>query len=186
MNLNATLSFRKALLALVLVALTGPIYAASCKGGTAESFKLTGIVKHKTTYTLDELKSFRLDPAQPYTPTTITVSFNTSQGKTEKTYTGIPLIDLLTVAGVKTNSKQKNDILTKYVAVQASDCYAAVVALGEILANFEGKKVLVAYEDGDGQPLTTDGMARLVVPGDAAGGRYVSNVTRINVLSAPK
>lgn len=182
----ASLPFRNALFVLVLFSSTGSVNAASCEGGPADSFRLTGIVKHKATHTLDSLRNFRLDPTKEYTPTTITVTFNTSQGRSEKTYTGIPLIDLLTVAQVKTNSKQKNDILRKYVAVRATDCYEAVVALGEILPNFEGKMVLVAYEDGTGQPLSTDGMARLVVPGDAAGGRFVSNITKIKVLSAPK
>lgn len=186
MNLKIPRPLRNTLFILVLFSLAGPVYSASCKGGTADSFRLAGIVKHKATHTLDSLRNFRLDPTKEYTPTTITVTFNTSQGQSGKTYTGIPLIDLLTVAQIKTHSKQKNDILRKYVAVRATDCYEAVVALGEILPNFEGKKVLVAYEDGTGQPLSTDGMARLVVPGDAAGGRFVSNITTIKVLSAPR
>lgn len=177
---------KQALAILVLCCAAGSAQAAGCKGGTVDSFKLYGVVKHKATYDLAALQSFKLDPAKDYTPATVTVTFNTSQGKSEKTYTGVPLIDLLTVAQVKTDAKQKNDILRKYVAVQASDCYEAVVSLGEILANFEGKKVLVAYADGAGQPLATDGMARLVVPGDAAGGRMVSNIAKIRVLSAPK
>jgi len=46
--------------------------------------------------------------------------------------------------------------------------------------------VLVAFETGDGQPLdATEGMARLIVPGDKAGGRFVSNVTTITVRTAP-
>jgi hypothetical protein len=40
----------------------------------------------------------------------------------------------------------------------------------------------VAYE-GDGQLLgDADGMARLVVPGDQRGGRYVSNITSITLI----
>lgn len=186
MNVINSRPLRNTLFVLVLCSLTGPAYAAVCKDGPADSFKLTGIVKKKTSYTLDSLKNFRVDPAKEYTPTTVTVTFNTSQGQSQKTYTGIPLIDLLTVAQIKTDPKRKNDILRKYVAVRASDCYEAVVALGEILPNFEGKKVLVAYEDGAGQPLSTDSMARLVVPSDTAGGRFVSNITKIRVLSAPK
>ncbi|OCQ97185.1 hypothetical protein BCD64_16665 [Nostoc sp. MBR 210] len=39
--------------------------------------------------------------------------------------------------------------------------------------------------DGTVQLLTDEGFARLVVPGDRAGGRYISNVRNIVVLSAP-
>jgi hypothetical protein len=52
-----------------------------------------------------------------------------------------------------------------------------IVAWGEFAPGFEGRQILLAYEDG-GQPLTQDGMARLVVPGDLKGGRYGSNVNR--------
>ncbi|MEH1811981.1 MAG: hypothetical protein V7K26_03405 [Nostoc sp.] len=49
--------------------------------------------------------------------------------------------------------------------------------------------MLVAFSkkgsDGKVVPLTDEGFARLVVPGDKAGGRYVSNVRNIVILSAP-
>jgi DMSO/TMAO reductase YedYZ molybdopterin-dependent catalytic subunit len=161
--------------------------AESCKGATPASFKLNGDVKHKATYALADLQNFKLDPATPYTPTVLTVSFNTSTGPVTATYTGIPLMDLITVADPKLNPKQKNDILRKYVIAHASDCYEAVVALGEVLPRFENKQVLVAYADGDGNPLPdSEGMAHLIVPGDAAGGRSVFHLSRLTVRTAPK
>jgi DMSO/TMAO reductase YedYZ molybdopterin-dependent catalytic subunit len=164
----------------------GPAQAKSCKGGSPTSVKLDGVVKNKAVYTLESLQRFRLDPAKDYTPTTVTVTYNSSQGKVTATYTGIPLIDLLTVAKVKVKTTQKNDILRKYVVAHASDCYEAVVALGEILPNYEAKKVLVAYADGNGQPLpASDGVARLVMPGDTAGGRNVFHLSKLTVRSAP-
>ncbi|WP_265275572.1 hypothetical protein [Nostoc sp. KVJ3] len=49
--------------------------------------------------------------------------------------------------------------------------------------------MLVAFEkkasDGTVVPLIDEGFARLVVPGDKAGGRYISNVRNILILSAP-
>lgn len=174
------------LLLAACLAVAGTAHGESCKGGTPTTVKLVGMVKNKATYGYEDLKNFRLDPATEYTPTTVTVSFNTSQGPVTSTYTGIPLIDLLTAAEVKLNKKQKNDILRKYVVAHASDCYEAVIALGEILANFEGKQVLVAYENGEGQPLgETEGVVRLVVPNDKAGGRNVFNLSRLTVRSAP-
>jgi hypothetical protein len=42
---------------------------------------------------------------------------------------------------------------------------------------------MVAYAAG-GQPLGQDGFARIVAPGDKAGGRFVSNVVNIDVEDA--
>ena len=49
---------------------------------------------------------------------------------------------------------------------------------------FGNNDVLVAYADTDGQlgPTGTDGFARLVVPEDVAGGRYVSNIAEISIF----
>jgi len=83
----------------------------------------------------------------------------------------------------------KNSFLRQYVLAEATDCYGAVVAIGEIQPKFEGKTVLIAYakkaSDGTVVPLIDEGFARLVVPSDKAGGRYVSNVRNILILSAP-
>jgi hypothetical protein len=59
------------------------------------------------------------------------------------------------------------------------------LALAELLPSVGGQQMMIAFADGNGQPLGADeGMARLVVPGDKAGGRFVSNITRI-VLRSP-
>jgi hypothetical protein len=99
----------------------------------------------------------------------------------------VPLTDLLNQAVIDVDPAVKNDILRKYVVVTGSDCYETILSVGEILSDFGGSaQVLVAYATGDGQLLQTDeGMARLVVPGDKKGGRYVSNIVRITVRSAP-
>lgn len=98
----------------------------------------------------------------------------------------MPLIDLLNDAVIVTDSSRKNDILRKYVAVKVTDCYEVIVSVAELLSTFGHQQVLVAFETGDGQPLdASEGMARLIVPGDKAGGRFVSNVTTITVRSAP-
>ena len=77
----------------------------------------------------------------------------------------------------------KNDKPNWYVQVTGSDGYQAILAWGEIDPSWEGKDVLVASME-DGQPLGSDGMARLVVPGDLSGGRYVSNITAITLNRA--
>ncbi|MFN6568402.1 hypothetical protein [Dendronalium sp. ChiSLP03b] len=169
-----------------------------CNGGTSQSFRFGGEVKNPTTYNLQKLKNLRdtLKKENPALVTEITVSFQTGSGPRTETYYGIPLWELINNpkagGGLKPGNSgvnTKNSFLRQYVLVDATDCYGAVVAIGEIQPNFEGKTVLVAFEkkasDGTVIPLTDDGFARLVVPGDKAGGRYVSNVTNILILSAP-
>jgi hypothetical protein len=65
------------------------------------------------------------------------------------------------------------------VTATGSDDYQALVAWAEFDPEFEAKTLLVALTE-DGQPAT-DGRARLVVPGDIKGGRYVSSLVRLHV-----
>src|SRR5215831_5025665 len=59
-------------------------------------------------------------------------------------------------------------------------CYQSVFGAGEIDPFFGGSQIMVAYETG-GQSLSHNGFARIVVPGDKAGGRFVSNIAKIEV-----
>ena len=104
------------------------------------------------------------------------------------TYTGIRLWDLLSDAGGATVTSAKNDILSKYVVATGSDGYKAVFSLGEIDPNFGAQPVMVAYADIVGQlgAQGSDGLARMVVPGDRAGGRYVSDLVKLDVRSLPE
>jgi hypothetical protein len=63
--------------------------------------------------------------------------------------------------------------------------YQVIVALAEILPNFGGQQALIAYADGEGNELSTEGMARLVLVEEKAGGRLIQNIARIVVRSAP-
>ena len=147
----------------------------ACAGGYARSFELKGAVTTPKTFTLNDLRT--------RTSATLDVAyFSGRSGLISESFTGVPLFRLLEEAGVVTDPAQKNDILRKSLVITGSDCYQVVVSLGEILPTFGGQPVLVAWGDGDGTPLPDDeGMARLVVPGDKAGGRYVSNIVRIGV-----
>jgi DMSO/TMAO reductase YedYZ molybdopterin-dependent catalytic subunit len=154
----------------------------NCPGGTSEHFRLSGQVEESKTFTLSDLQSL---------PTSkVAVTFLSGQGQENHTYVGVPLWQLIQSAGgLKPNPTVKNNFLRQYVVVEGTDCYEAVIAVGEIEPTFEGKQVLVAYAEEDpshNQTLLTDqGFARLVVPGDQKGGRYVSNIKRIWVLSVP-
>jgi hypothetical protein len=84
---------------------------------------------------------------------------------------------------VLTNPAIKNDLLNFIVLATGSDGYTAVFSMGEIDPAFGNQQDIVAYADTDGQlgPNGSDGAMRIVVPGDMAGGRYVSNITSIQV-----
>ncbi len=155
---------------------------ANCSGGTSQRFRLSGEVEESKTFTLSDLESL---PASK-----VAVTFQSGQGQENHTYIGVPLWQLIQAAGgLKPNPTVKNNFLRQYVVIEGTDCYEAVIAVGEIEPTFEGKQVLVAYAEEDSSEaqtlLTSQGFARLVVPGDQKGGRYVSNIKRIRVLSIP-
>jgi hypothetical protein len=83
--------------------------------------------------------------------------------------------------------------LERFPPAQANVTYFAagsvVTAINRCLAPaslipfFGGSQIMVAYATG-GQSLGTAGFARIVVPGDKAGGRFVSNIATIEVRDA--
>ena len=147
-------------------------------GGVSTNFKLVGDVSHPGTYTLSSLEAL---PS-----TTLTATYMGPTGSVTDTYTGVSLWTLITSAGLVTNPSIKNDVLRKYVVAVGTDGYEAVISLGEIDPMFGDQPDLVAYADTGGQlgPGGDDGFARIVVPGDVAGGRYVSNLIELGVFDA--
>jgi hypothetical protein len=133
------------------------------------------------------------DPGFYNLPTTTPVSsesvtYTAAGVSVSDTYTGTTLWNLLADAGGVTTTAAKNDILSKYVTATGSDGYQAVFSLGEIDPMFGNQPVLIAYADTAGQlgPTGSDGLARVVVPGDIAGGRYVSDLVSLKVESLPE
>jgi len=146
-----------------------PVTAA----GYAPTFELTGAVQRPETFTRERLRQ--------YSSFKIEVVFGSGNRMAKGIFVGVPLWELLQEVGVKTEPGRKNDLLRKYLLVTGSDGYQVVLALGEILPDFGGQPVLVAYQR-DGKPLgSEEGMARLVVPNDKSGGRFVDHIVRIEV-----
>jgi hypothetical protein len=136
----------------------------------AEPPVLRGAVKQQLV--LDEalLKSL---PA-----TTVDVTYETGEGKKSGSYRGVLLWALLEKA-VPIDEPGKNASLRHTLLVTGRDGYAAALALGELDPHYEGKSVILAYAGGE-PPLSFDSL-RLVVPGDAHGGRSVRDVAAIDV-----
>ncbi len=148
--------------------------AVTFSGGPSKSFPLSGLVNTSGVYQIADLQA--LPQAE--------VSTNAKAGNSElglHQYGGPLLVELLNKAGVKVDSGKPNDILRKAVVVYGSDGYSAAVAWGEIDPKYGNKKVVLAFQR-DGQPMPeADGFARLIMPGDIAAGRFISNVAKVEV-----
>jgi hypothetical protein len=160
---------------LLLIGVSTSPLAAACPGGVSSSFQVAGHVTEPTTFDLRQLQ--QLSPAQE------NVAYFAAGSVVSESFTGVLLWDLLNkspVDGVATDSTVKNDILHKVIIVTGTDCYQSVFDAGDIDPSFGGSQIMVAYATG-GQSLGADGFARIVVPGDKAGGRFVSNIAKIEV-----
>jgi DMSO/TMAO reductase YedYZ molybdopterin-dependent catalytic subunit len=146
-------------------------------GGTTTQLSLSGAVQTPGVFTLSSLEAL---PA-----TTETVTYLAGGTPVTATFTGVSIWTLLTDAGIVTNPAIKNDILNYYLLATGSDGYEAIFSLGELDPMFGGTGApdLIAYLQ-DGMPLGADGFARVVVPGDDFGGRYVSNLVGLQVIDA--
>ena len=154
-----------------------PLHAA-CPGGVSNYFTVSGEVTNRAVFDLDKLEQF--PPSQE------NITYFAAGSVVTESFTGVLLWDLLNnspVDGIVTNPNIKNDILHKVVIVTGTDCYQSVFGAGEISPSFGGSQIMVAYATG-GQSLGSAGFARIVVPGDKLGGRFVSNIAGIEVGDA--
>ena len=130
--------------------------------------------------------SFNLLSLEALAPHTETLTYTAGGSAVTDTYTGALLWDVLSAAGIATDPSIKNDILRQAVVATGSDGYSIDLAAGELSPAFGDEPVLVAYSDTAGQLGAggPDGFARLIVPGDIAGGRDVSNLASFTVFDA--
>jgi DMSO/TMAO reductase YedYZ molybdopterin-dependent catalytic subunit len=164
--------------AVLLIGVGSAPLQAACPGGVSSYFTVSGEVTKRASFNLNELEQFA--------PTQENVTYFAAGSVVSESFTGVLLWDLLNnspVGGIVTNPNVKNDILHKVVIVTGTDCYQSVFGAGEIDPFFGGNQIIVAYASG-GQPLGNAGFARIVAPGDKAGGRFVSNIAKIEVRDA--
>ncbi|HEY1297959.1 MAG TPA: molybdate ABC transporter substrate-binding protein [Chloroflexota bacterium] len=140
----------------------------------APAVSLTGLVGTPRSFTMDDLKQL---PAE-----TVNVSFQAGQGTTTASFTGTRLLNVFDAAGgAKLPNDTNNARLRTTVMVTGADGYQVALGWGELDPEFGAAPILLAYAQ-DGKPLgDKQGMARLVVPGDKRGGRYVSTVKSIDI-----
>jgi DMSO/TMAO reductase YedYZ molybdopterin-dependent catalytic subunit len=138
-------------------------------GGFSPAFTVSGAVHKPGTFDLAALQKL---PA-------------TQQTVGGNVYTGVSLWGLLEggAGGIKP-AGGRNPTVSMYAVATGSDGYRAVLSMGEIDPGLSSRPAFVAYSL-DGKPLDRNGMARLVVPGDAKGSRSVANLAGIEVFTLP-
>lgn len=104
----------------------------------------------------------------------------------DEVYEGVPLADLLKLAGAPGGEKLRGAALATYVLVEAADGYRVVFSLAELDPDIQDSNVLVA-DKLDGRPLDDKlGPLRILVPLDKRPGRWVRMAQAIRVVSVPK
>jgi DMSO/TMAO reductase YedYZ molybdopterin-dependent catalytic subunit len=148
-------------------------------GGISDQLTLSGEVADPNIVTPETLAALNQ-------PTMETATYVGPTGQVTDSYTGVSLWTLIQDAGLLTDPSIKNDLLRFGVVATGSDGYRAFISMGEIDPAFGHQPDLIAYADTGGQlgPGGPDGALRLVVPGDIAGGRYVSNLVSLQVIDA--
>lgn len=113
-----------------------------------------------------------------------TVSYQSGSGAQTHTFVGTSLWGMLNSAGIQTNPAVRNDANNRIVVAQGSDGHRSVYSLGELNPSFGNLPALAAYATvvgGSTVPLGTSGFARTTAPGDVRGGRYVSNLSDVQL-----
>jgi len=127
-------------------------------------------------------KSFTREDLMKLPAETVQVSYQAGQGTTNATFTGTRLLNVIDAAGgAKLPADTNNAKLRVTVMATGADGYQVVFGWGDLDPDFGAAPILVAW-DQDGKPMGDKaGMARLVVPGDKRGGRYVSTLKAIEL-----
>jgi hypothetical protein len=111
----------------------------------------------------------------------VTVTVHNVHTKADETYSGVPIIALLTPLGVTDKPHGKD--LRLYVVAVGSDGYEAVYAIGEVTPDVGASTIIVADTE-NGKPLSADGPLKLIGTGDKRPARWVRNLVAIEVRAA--
>jgi hypothetical protein len=111
----------------------------------------------------------------------VSVTVHNEHTKADETYSGVPLIALLTPLGVSESPRGKD--LRLYVVAEGSDLYEVVYSIGEITPQVNSSTVMVADTE-NGKALASDGPMKLIATGEKRPARWVRSLVAIKVLTA--
>lgn len=112
----------------------------------------------------------------------LTVNVYNEHAKANQSYSGVPLISLLTPLGVPDKPHGKDFRL--YLVAEGSDGYQVVYSVAEVTPDVHDATVLVA-DSMDGKPIGNNGPLQLVATGEKRPARWVRNLLAIHVMTAP-
>lgn len=128
--------------------------------------------------------SFSLSEFQALPHKTLKATNHHSQK--EEVYDGVPLIDLLKLAGVPQGENLRGAAMSTTVYVEGADGYRVAFSLAELDPGIQESGVILA-DKLDGHPLDDKlGPLRLVAPHDLRPARWVRMVGVIRVVTALK
>jgi hypothetical protein len=112
-----------------------------------------------------------------------TVTVYNEHLKTDETYTGVLLGDLLAKYGLPVDKTTHRKMLRSYIVAEGMDKYWVLYSVTEIEGSEHNGDVLVATSMG-GNPLGEDGQLKLIDSEDKKPQRWVRNLSAITVKSA--
>lgn len=134
--------------------------------------KVTGDVTKPLTLYTNELAGMKQE----------TVPYKEKDGKILQ-YSGVPLMDILTLSGVAMGKELRGPNLSKYMLVKCTDGYKVIFSLAELDSSFIDRRPVLVYEY-EGKPLpAAQGPFRLIIPGEKLPARSCRMVSEIVVRS---
>jgi len=101
--------------------------------------------------------------------------------KANETYSGVPLADLLSKAGVPLGESVRGKLFLIGIVAQGTDSYGVLYSLAEVDPAIHTGDVIVA-DTLDGQKLGKDGAFKMVSSEERRPARWVRNLTSISVV----
>lgn len=112
-----------------------------------------------------------------------TISVHNEHTKTEETYSGVLLGELLAKYGLPVDKTTHRTMLRSYIVAEGNDKYWVLYSVTEIEGSEHNADVIVATNM-NGKPLGEDGQFKLVDSSDKRPERWVRNLISITVKSA--
>jgi len=109
------------------------------------------------------------------------ITVHNDHTKTDQTFSGVPLIELLAQLGVPEKPKGKD--LRLYLVAEGRDGYKVVYSIGEVTPDVHEATVLIA-DAMDGKPLAEGGPLQLMSTGEKRPARWVHDVVSIRIMAA--
>ncbi|WP_213806772.1 hypothetical protein [Granulicella sp. dw_53] len=112
-----------------------------------------------------------------------TIAVHNEHTKTDESYSGVPLGDLLAKYDFPVDKTTHTKMLRSYLVATGTDKYWVLYSATEIESSEHNGDVIVAIAK-DGKPLGEDGLFKLVASEDKKPQRWVRNLTALTLKTA--